>query len=422
MSLFDDNFVSVLEAENAEAKAKEAEADDKKKKKAADDDAEGGDDAAADNAAAADDAEGGNDEECNEEDENGEPVEPSDEEKAANKAAAESAVDMDINADSIEEAYGFDRLVSPDVEEAHYACLEAVTMNIAFDRADVTCTEAYVNAKSSYEKSVVTETFSESVKKYAARFKAFLNKIKNMVIRIFNKAVNYVKILAARVVAKFSSLRGIEGKKINDKVEIKVHEELLADTGFDALAKKICGPDQKAATDLQALMMSLKSKSAEAAKSELDSIKPKDKSELIAAVYKASDKPTTVKLAGRESDVKKWANQLKQSEISKAVDCIKTERDNMFKSIENAKKAGKDAADIDTAKMSVLTGIVNRLMTIFNRRVSAMVTLLLSWINARAKAVRAAGWNSEKGTPTNVPVKASAYSDGSLFDKYFEML
>ena len=237
MSLFDDNYISVMEKANPEA-----EDDTKKKDDApaegeapADKDAKKKDDAPAEGEAPAEGSE-----ECGTECK----TDKSDPETVDPDASTEAAVDMDIEADSIEESYGFDMYIGDEVQESLYACTEAVAMNTAFDRVDIACTEAYLAAGTAYEKDIVTEKFSESVKKYAAKFKAFLNKIKNIIVRIFNKAVNYVKVLAARVVAKFSSLRSIEGKTIKSGTKVKVCTALL-NAKFEDFRTKIEDKDKE---------------------------------------------------------------------------------------------------------------------------------------------------------------------------------
>ena len=415
MSLFDDNYVSVMEKANPNP---EAEDDTKKKDDApaegeapADKDTKKKDDAPAEGEAPAEGAE-----ECGPECE----TDKSDPETVNPDASTEAAVDMDIEADSIEESYGFDMYIGDEVQESLYACTEAVAMNTAFDRVDIACTEAYLAAGTAYEKDIVTEKFSESVKKYAAKFRAFLSKIKNLIIRIFNKAVNYIKILAARVVAKFSSLRSIEGKTIKADVKVKVHQFLLK-KGFDDFKKAIVAKDEGNMVGVYAIFKDAEKfgKTADQMKASLEKIKPTEKSELVKAVY-GDSKEEEYLLTGKESEVKGYANQLKQAEITKCVKKIDEFKKEMDRTIADAEKLGKTVSDIDTAKITLVSSGINKAMTIYNRRVSAMVTLLLAWINARAKIVRAAGWNSEKATA----VKASAFSDASgvLFDKYFEAI
>ena len=218
MSLFDDNFIISMEA-----KAKAAKEDDDVKEPAEGEEKEcdcGKEDCPVCNPKA-DDAKEEPKEECGEAAEGGEPAE-GDKAEGGDKddteaevtpeeeAAITLAVDNDINADSILEARSFESLIASDAEDAHYACLEAVSATIAFDQADIACTEAYVKAESAYEKQLVTESFKDSVKKYGARFKQFLIKIKNAIVRIFSKAVNHIKILGARIAAKFASLMKVK--------------------------------------------------------------------------------------------------------------------------------------------------------------------------------------------------------------------
>ena len=402
MSLFDDNYMIALEQD-----APEAEEETKKAKKNAADDDEG---------AAAPEAK----EECTKEGEDkgtpetdpeveGEGNGEGDEEVEKNAAYA---VDIDIEADSISEAFGFGRLMDSEVEEAHYAFLEAVAINTAFDQADMACTEAYINASSEYEKQIVTEKFTDSVKKYAAKIKDFLVKIKNLVVRIFNKAINYIKILAGRANAKLSSLRKMgDNQKIKDGTKVKVCQALLGK--FKELADKIDGAYKADYDSLIQILNDAKTADAESLKTRIENVKPVEKSEALKVAYDPST-AAEMDLGGKKaSDVNNYLNDLKQANISSATSVIKTSRDAMWKAIGEAEKVAKSASDIDTAKMTCITSTMNKLMSIYNRTVNAKVTLLLAWINARAKIVRAAGWKH---------VNESYTGGETLFDKYFSMI
>jgi len=396
MSLFDDNYAITMEEAAAKAKKAEDTADDDEKE------VEGGDDDAAE-------GDGEDVKEC------GDACDADDKKNGKQDAEEASiAVDIDMEADSIEESVGFERLIDSEVEESHFACLEAVTMNIAFDRTDIACTEAYKAATTDYEKTVVTEKFTESVKKYAERFKNFISKIKNLVIRIFNKIVNYIKVLAARVNAKLSSLRGLgDNQKIKDGTKIKVVKALL-DNNFSHFADLIKDADKDAYDGLISAMGKIKTGDAASIKNEIDNIKPMEKADVVKTAYDPST-AAEMDLGGKKTtDVKDYIDDLKQAKISDATKAIKTFRDEMWKAIGAAEKDAKSATDIDTAKMTCITAAMNKLMSIYNRRVNAAVTVLLAWVNARAKVARAAGWKH---------VKESAFDDsGSIFDKYFNSI
>ena len=384
MSLFDDNFISVMEK-----------------------DEQGG--AAADAAAAAedenkDDAPAEGSEECG--------TEGCDPDDPKVKQAAESAVDIDINADSLEEAYGYGRLIDDEVEESHFACLEAVAINTAFDQVDIACTEAYQAAATEYEKSVVTEKFTDNVKKYAARIKAFLVKLKNLVVRIFNKAFNYIKVLAGRVNAKFSSLRKLGDKdKVKDDTKVKVCNALLGD--FASLADDVDAKFKSQYDALTQILKDSKTTDAESLKTRIDAVTVPEKSAVIKEIR---GDESEMNLGGKKaSDFNGYLDNLKQASITAAHKYIKDSRDNMWKAIGEAEKAAKSADDIDTAKITCITAALNKLMAVYNRTINAKITLLLAWINARAKIVRAAGWHQTK--ESYIPAAGE-----SLFDKYFSMI
>ena len=425
MSLFDDNFVSAMEAKAAkedeevkdDAKGGEGAADEKKEcdcgkedcpicnpkddKKADDKPAE---ECGTKEQAPADDAAEG---------EGGE----GDGEDADLEEAATAAVDFDIEAASLEEATGFDSLIASDVEDAHYACLEAVTATIAFDEADIACTEAYTAAGSAYEKQLVTENFKDKVKAFGARFKAFLVKVKNAIVRIFNKAVNYVKILTSKVSAKFASKVKLDSsKKVPSGVTIRLSEVLEKD--FASVINSFMigkSGDKDPFYAVVAVINALQKSNFQRAKEDLNAIAVPKKADLVGNVMKQGYRD--VELAGLQSKGNEFLGDLKT--ISKNVDIIKGWRKQMESTLKSAENAAKSGNDISTEKMNVLTAAINKAMQCFNARISAMVSLQSVWVNQRVKIVRALGKYQGKEMPKAedkeeeviVPESANLFAD-----------
>ena len=422
MSLFDDNYEITMEAAKAKA-AKEEDGDDENT-----DGAEDGQ--GANNASNTDpetkDGEGKpaeGKEECTKED--GDPEDPDTTLTPEDESAIEYAVDTDINAATVEEATGFDSIIASDVENAHYACMEAVTSLIAFDQADVACTEAYKAAGSEYEKQVVTEGFKDSVKKFGARFKAFLIKIKNAIVRIFNKAVNYIKILASRISAKFASRVKLDkSKKVPAGIKVRIADRLNADfkTAVTNVFKSTF-TQKDPMRDIREVISILKDpkKTAYDAKVVLGKIEPVNKKDILDQVMPQGWHD--VELASLEGNADKYLADLKT--ISKNVEVIKEFRKEMEESLKNAEASAKGATDIDTTKLNVLTACINKSMACFNAKMSAAVSMQSMWINQRVRIIRALAKHQGGTAPKETDPYdkyEGMHESANLFEDFLSML
>lgn len=439
MSLFDDNFVVSMEAKEAEAKEAEA--------KEAKDDDEKAEDVDADAPADDDAAKGEGKEaktECKEDDDAEDPEEGDDDGDDDVEAEKESlseydvarvneAVEADIEADSVEEATGFDRILASEAEEINYACLEAVSANIAFDQCDIVCTEAYVTATSQYEKDAVTENFKESVKKFGARFKAFLVKIKNAIVRIANKAINYVKVLVSKVSAKFASKVKLPSKiDIADDVNIRVIKAMVYANSFRGFANKVFYAESNDAFDkIVKAIHSLKDKSADYVRQyELDTVKLPEVAELVGyGLGQGRGKGNAegfedIKLAQFASSGASLLKDLSGSGINEAMDVIKDRRKKMEDSLKQAENAVKSMNDIASDKINVLTACVNKAMAVFNRTMSACIKLLTMWVNQKVRVVRALAKHAGTGISTEAAANVQAVKAGSanLFENFLSMI
>lgn len=422
MSLFDDNYEITMEAAKAKAKAVKEEDDDDVKS--------GSDDA--DGAKGADGGDAGNTDDKDAKDaepktEGKDCDEDSDDPKLTpeEESAIEYAVDSDINAATVEEANGFDSIVASDVEEAHYACIEAVSSLIAFDQSDVACTEAYKAAGSEYEKQVVTEGFKDSVKKFGARFKAFLIKIKNAIVRIFNKAVNYIKILASRISAKFASRVKLDkSKKVPAGIKVRIADRLNADfkTAVTNVFKSTF-TQKDPMRDIREVISILKDskKTAYDAKVVLGKIEPVSKKDILDQVMPQGWHE--VELASLEGNADKYMADLKT--ISKNVEVIKEFRKEMEESLKNAEASAKGATDIDTTKLNVLTACINKSMACFNAKMSAAVSMQSMWINQRVRIIRALAKHQGGTAPKETDPYdkyEGMHESANLFDEFLSML
>jgi hypothetical protein len=405
----DDDANNAAASDDADA---EGEDDDKKKaapaKKSSDD-------------APADDAEGEG--ECaKEEGEGDDPEKLSD----PDQAKVEAAVDFDIEADGVDEATGFDEILASESVDIHYACLEAVSSVIAFDQTDIACTEAYVLAGSEYEKKMVTESFKESVKKFGARFKAFIIKIKNAIVRIFNKAVNYVRILASKISAKFAKrIKLDKSKKVPEDATVRVADILLK-SFQDVVTRGFFKKDANSypiSDALKAITDLINSGTApEEVKKKLDEIKLPTKADIVHSIVDQGYHD--VKLSTLQSKGEEYLKDLEK--ISDNVKLIKGERDRTEATIKGAERQAKHG-DLDSAKLNALTACVNKAMSAFNTMVSALVSLQSAWISQRVKIIRAL--NKYQGAPESKANEFGEYAkysgmheSANLFDHFLSMI
>ena len=121
---------------------------------------------------------------------------------------AEEAAQFDVEeAASIADMKGIRHPLADLNRDCHYTCLEFVGTTIALDKLDVACTESYVTATTEAEKEAVTEEFKDSVKTYYQKFKNFILKIKNMIVRFYNRAKNYMVNFIDKVISKIATLK-----------------------------------------------------------------------------------------------------------------------------------------------------------------------------------------------------------------------
>ena len=412
MSLFDDNYSIFMEkAEADKDTASDTSSDDDAKKAAkSDDDAPADDDAEGEGECAKEEGEGDDPEKLSDPD----------------QAKVKEAVDFDIEADGVDEATGFDEILASESVDIHYACLEAVSSIIAFDQTDIACTEAYVLAGSEYEKKMVTESFKESVKKFGARFKAFIIKIKNAIVRIFNKAVNYVRILASKISAKFAKrIKLDKSKKVPEDATVRVADILLK-SFQDVVTRGFFKKDANSypiSDALKAITDLINSGTApEEVKKKLDEIKLPTKADIVHSIVDQGYHD--VKLSTLQSKGEEYLKDLEK--ISDNVKLIKGERDRTEATIKGAERQAKHG-DLDSAKLNALTACVNKAMSAFNTMVSALVSLQSAWISQRVKIIRAL--NKYQGAPESKANEFGEYAkysgmheSANLFDHFLSMI
>lgn len=353
MSLFDKDFdldmtleaaelESILEAKEEECEEKEEEAKAEK----------------ADDAEEAEDGE----EEASEED----------------RKEAEEAAEFDLECDSLMECQGSPAIADAE-EELHFITTEAMAMNIAFNRVDIACTEAYVMEADEAAKEGIIKRFKDSVKKYWERFKAFLGKLKNMVIRTAQRVAAYVRTFVAKVVAK-ASLKLKEKSVLEKKVNLADLKITINANLNDSVANMISRLDR--AYDPVSLKFSKMASEATAEdKDALMQVKVADKAEVLKEIM---GEKKEVAVAAIASDAQKLVADMKRAE--ELIKLVDNKKKNVLEAIKHCEARAKAMKDLDTTVMSVRMAAINKAVSVYNRELSCMTTILVAWLGARTKA------------------------------------
>ena len=95
---------------------------------------------------------------------------------------------------------------------------------------------------------------------------------------------------------------------------------------------------------------------------------------------------------------------------SESVKYIDNERRWVDNSLTNLGKFIKANKDLDTEAMTVGIAAVNKLVVCFNRKLSVLTSILVAWLGARARVLRA---NDKKAT--------ESFDGASLFEQFMAM-
>ena len=309
---------------------------------------------------------------------------------------AASLVDSDFECDSLMEMRG-PVAIHDCEEEVHYLCLEAVAMQIAMDKTDQKLTEAYVVTESEEAKEEVKKSFKESVARYWERLKGFMERVRLAIMRTARRVTAYIQTAVARVMAKFAA----SGK----------HSEKLTDATVKAPAN--------VKNSLKDLINSLNNYMVD---------NQKDLYE-VAVAAKASDKDkvSNVTIAeksdilkhvlGEEADIKaadfgSVANIVSALKNAKkdSIDLINAERANIDNCLKRLSSYVKSNKDLDTEAMTVGIAAINKLIVSYNRKLSVLTSVLVAWLGARVRVLRA---NDKKAT--------ESFDGASLFEQFMAM-
>jgi len=324
------------------------------------------------------------------------------------KKKLEAAVDFDLECDSIFECMGAPAVREAE-EEIGYLCLEAVSMNIAFDKADTACTEAWATSNSEAEKAAITESFKESLKKYVERFKNFIAKLRATVVNTAKRVKNYIATMAQKVAAK---VLGKAGDKLNRELgssDAVVKMPVALKKSLTDLSKKVAGFTPKGLKDIEKIAAG-DIADPEAARAKVaEFMKDVPEKKALLATILGEDAEVAVKdfksTGAVASDLKGAAGNADIDALRKEVEAQLTAAMNNFAHLK----------DIDSANMTIVVAAINKLVALYNRKLSALTAIATAWMIARAKVLRAA-FAGRKGLE-----KSPAAESATLLESFMDM-
>lgn len=333
--------------------------------------------------------------EKDEDDVDDEDVELSDDDKEE----AEEAARFDVEeATSIESMKGVTSVVNEMATDAFMACNEMLGLTVALDKIDVACTESYNKTNLVSERAVVTEQFKDTVKKYAQKFKAFILKVKNIIVRAYNRVKNYAVNFMTKVITKIKTRKvtslDTEAMAKSDKkyktfanvtkdfasLAERVEKYMSEQTGFSVIAQKAIDlkPDTSA-EDCDAILKQISEASAPS-KDQIRTAILGQQVEVSASDFKdALSQINSVGVMKKDpfAGYQKWV-----------MDVIKRTESSVFK-----------AKDVNSKVMSVKVALINRAVTYANRVWAVLGTLLHHWVSVRVSVIGTFGKGAAKQEP-----------------------
>lgn len=300
---------------------------------------------------------------------------------------AAAAVDYDLYVNRVSECL-FSPATESLSEDMEVLCMEHMHVLAALEEKQQAALEASGD-------EAVMEGFKETVKKYWERFKAFIIKIKNLVVRTIQRVIGYIKTLIMRIAAKVvAKLRGKDAKKMEKEVEkgsrfvkkIEVRPNLSKDV------ETLCDDYQKFLTKFTDDLSAIGDKNA-GSKKEIEDLKDKcedffdnnqkNKSELIDEVLGEAKDVNVTEISTLENAY----NAIKKAKVPKAVDSIKK---NILKAIDRVEReASKKSKSISSERIALYTYVVNHSVQQMNAILAAIQETYVLWLSARIKVVNA---------------------------------
>lgn len=340
-------------------------------------------------------------------------------EKAEDVAAADSVDSDDVT--DVQAAPAIDECK----EQANFFCLEQVKVNIAFDKVDKVCTEAWVKSGTDYQKAVVTENFKESAKKYWERFKAFLVRVKNLVKRTAIRVLNYLKRVFTAALAKIAAKLGKKNfEAYKDRlVQINVKTFEHADDSLEGIKKRIEGASATGkGSNIETLERMLKEAS--------DAPNDKETVSNIKEHLKSSEELFT-DIMGKPCNYfgDRFKNALQDiNNYKKLFDSVVKAQGDVNKAISTAEATMKTAKDLDTNTMTVKVAIINTLVSVYTRKLGAINKAAIAWLRARITVLNQIFHKSKKDMPDVMAKKEGpedakeSYYGSDLLSQYMSMI
>ena len=362
------------------------------------------------------------DDEKDEKDEDVEDVDDDAEEELSDddKEEAEEAARFDVEeASSVEEMKGFSSALSDMARESHFTCLEFVGTTIALDKVDVACSESYVKASSIEEKEAVTEEFKENVKIYAQKFKAFILKIKNVIVRTYNRVKAYLVNLFDKVRTKVVSYKV---KSLDTEKMGKAEKKMKVFSSTQSPIGNIATAAESKINSLKDIITKVTSLDSNKAESQYEDIKAK-----LEEFSKASKDDIRKDLLGNQIEVSVMAFKNALTEIDggkKAIEDMNKHRGTVLKMIEDVNKSVSASKDIDSKVMAIKVTAINKLVSYLNKVWSVFSTAIHHWLAPRISVIMRYGKRQwKKGNESAAPApkaddKKETKESWSLLDQF----
>ncbi len=314
----------------------------------------------------------------------------------------EDAADKD--AEKIEEGAIYECVGCPAIADAkednEFFTLEAMAIVTALGSKEEACTEAYATATSYNQKVAVTESFKENIKKYWERFKGFLGRVRNMIVRVAQRFMGYIKRLIARLQAKWASRDGSKDDIMDawkDKKEdlkdvtVEIHGKILSTpidearlANLENSAREKDGKYIDIANVANNIIKNL-SESKDARKEMedyLDDIDVPSASDIIDDVL-----GDTVEVHVSSLNPKALISDLKN--VNKAFKNIDKARKNVTKLIDKVEGSVKKVINKKSEVIGLFVKLVNKIVATYNAILSAFNQYAVIWVRDRIKVLNA---------------------------------
>ena len=311
----------------------------------------------------------------------------------------EDAADKD--AEKIEEGAIYECVGCPAIvdakEDNEFFTLEAMAIVTALGSKEEACTEAYAAATSYNQKVAVTESFKESAKKYWERFKGFLGRVRNMIVRTIQRFMGYIKRLIARLQAKWVTRDGSvedikrawkENKEDLKDVEVEVHEVIMNlpidgftfdKAGFDEENKLLTSDALKARIN----QASSGKDELEKMEDELENEEPLSVSDMLDEEIGDTVTISVLKCPDPDTIIKELKN------VNKVYRRIEVSRKAVYKKIDFVENQVKKVINKKSSVISYFVKYVNKVVQNFNRKLSALNQITVIWVRERIKVLNA---------------------------------